>query len=44
MYIFEIKTNHNKIKTGCKSDHKDNSGLTCIDHAVRKNKISNLQI
>ena len=28
------------LQTGAKSDHKDNSRLTSIDHAVKKNKIS----
>jgi hypothetical protein len=28
------------LKTGAKIEHKDNLGLMCIDHAVRKNKIS----
>ncbi len=32
------------LQTGAKIDHKDNSGLNCIDHAVKKNKISNRNI
>ena len=28
------------LKTHAKTEHKDDIGLMCIDHAVRKNKIS----
>jgi len=32
------------LQTGAKSEHKDIIGLNCIDHAVKKNKISNKYI